>query len=137
MRMHCITLGAALLLVPALALVLPAVSAAQDVDVAASADVDDLKAPEPAMAFNLGRVRHRLALSLAREESGSLLHLEYQLSVYGVAPPIEFLQGFDVNHGAVPFGGPTHTDFQDFWTPREFRAPAVPLMPLIRWTFGR
>ena len=69
--------------------------------------------------------------------SGSLLRLEYRLSVYGVAPEIELLQGFDTQHGAVPFGGPTHADFIDMWEPKEFKAPTIPLMPLLRWTFGR
>jgi hypothetical protein len=134
MRIHAITFGTALLLVSAVGLILPAVSAAQDLAVA-DAGVGD--SAEPVVSLNLARVKHRLALSRAREDTGSLLRLEYRLSVFGVAPEIELLQGFDTQYGAVPFGGPTHADFRDLWEPKEFRAPTIPLMPILRWTFGR
>ena len=131
MRIHDLTVRAALFLVAAVML-LPADSAAQKLDETATGTLDG-----PTVALNLGRIKYHLALSQVREESASLLRLEYRLSVYGVAPPIEFLEGFDTQYGAVPFGAPTHADFLNLWTPREFRAPTVPLMPLIRWTFGQ
>ena len=141
-----------MLLVSAVGLILPTVSAAQDLAVAAAGVGDSA---EPVVSLNLARVKRGLALLREREGSGSLLRLEYRLSVYGVAPEIELLQGFDTQHGAVPFGGPTHAvrvavdrrsgqprgfchaDFIDMWEPKEFKAPTIPLMPLLRWTFGR
>ena len=134
MRIHLITFGTTMLLVSAVGLILPTVSAAQDLAVA-TAGVED--SAEPVVSLNLARVKRGLALLREREGSGSLLRLEYRLSVYGVAPEIELLQGFDTQHGAVPFGGPTHADFIDMWEPKEFKAPTIPLMPLLRWTFGR
>jgi hypothetical protein len=134
MRIHVITFGTAMLLVSAVGLILPAVSAAQDLAVAAAGVGDSA---EPVVSLNLARVKRGLALLQEREGAGSLLRLEYRLSVYGVAPKIELLQGFDIQHGAVPFGGPTHADFMNMWEPKEFKAPTIPLMPLLRWTFGR
>jgi len=133
MRIHELTFRTALCLVAALVLVLPADSVAQQGDETATGTVAD----GPTVALNLGRIKHRLALSQAREESGSPLRLEYRLSVYGVAPPIELLRGFDTQNGAVPFGAPTHDDFLHHWIPREFRTPAFPLFPLLGWSFGR
>ena len=134
MRIHVISFGTALLLVSAVGLILPAASAAQDLAVAAAGVGDSA---EPVVALNLTRVKHRLALLREREGPGSLFRLDYRLSVFGVAPKIELLQRFDTQYGAVPFGGPTHADFIDMWEPKEFRAPTIPLMPVLRWTFGR
>ncbi|MDA1094128.1 MAG: hypothetical protein O3A25_12790 [Acidobacteria bacterium] len=129
--------GTALSLVAALTLGLPAVSNAQDSVVRVSTLTDDAAPDEPSVALNLSRIRYQLARVQATEASISGLRFEYQLSVFGVAPPIEILRGFDTRYGGIPFGSPTHADFENLWVPREFRAPTVPLMPLIRWTFGR
>ena len=133
MRIHERTFLTALFLVAALVLVLPADSVAQQGDETAAGTVE----VGPTVALNLGRIKHQLALSQAREESDSPLRLEYRLSVYGVAPPLELLRGFDTQNGAVPFGAPTHADFLNHWIPREFRTPAFPLFPLLGWSFGR
>lgn len=131
MRIHELTFRTALFLVAALVFVLPADSVAQQ------GDETGTVADGPTVALNLGRIKHRLARSQAREASGSPLRLEYRLSVYGVAPPLELLRGFDTQNGAVPFGAPTHADFLNHWIPREFRTPAFPLFPLLGWSFGR
>lgn len=133
MRIHELTFRTAAALVAILPLVMPVDSEAQQVDTPASGMADD----GPTLALNLGRIKHHLALSEAREESDSLLRLEYRLSVYAEAPPIELLNGFDTRNGAVPFGAPTHQDFLNHWVPREFRMPAFPLVPILGWTFGR
>ena len=130
-------IGTTLSIVAGLALALPAVSAAQDGVNAASAGIEDTASDEPSVALNLDRIKYGLARAQADDDPITGLRLSYRLSVFGVAPPIDFLQGFDTHYGGVPFGSPTHADFQDLWTPKEFRAPTVPLMPLIRWTFGR
>jgi hypothetical protein len=132
MRIHERTFLTALFVVAALVFVLPANSAAQGDDTGTGTVADG-----PTIVLNLGRIKHQLALSQAREESDSPLRLEYRLSVYGVAPPIELLRGFDTQNGAVPFGAPTHADFLNHWIPREFRTPAFPLFPLLGWSFGR
>lgn len=82
MRIHERTFLTALFLVAALVLVLPADSAAQGDETGTGTAADG-----PTVALNLGRIKHQLALSQAREESGSPLRLEYRLSVFGVAPP--------------------------------------------------
>lgn len=133
MRIHELTFRTAVFLVAALALVMPADSAAQPVNHTASRIVED----GPTLALNVNRIKHHLAQSQAHEQSDSVFRLEYRLSVFGVAPPIDFLEDFDIEYGAVPFGAPMHTDFMNLWTPKGFRGPTIPLMPLIRWTFGR
>lgn len=131
------TVGTILSIAAVLVLALPGASAAQDGVSPTSSTVEDTASNETVATLNLARIKYRLAQAQAQDQSIEGLRLEYQLSVFGVAPAIEFLQGFDIEYGGVPFGAPTHADFVDRWTPREFRAPTVPLMPLIRWTFGR
>ena len=84
--------------------------------------------------INLDRIRQRLE-ALPVEGVDSFLRLEYRLSVYAKAPEINPLEGFDTRNGEVPYGLPTHRDLQNSWTPEGFSTPAIPLTPLLRWTW--
>ena len=64
-----------------------------------------------------------------------LLDLNYYLEVYGRAPRLNLLEGFDTHIGPVPFGGPSHADLRDLWTPEEFSSPVADLGSLFDWLF--
>lgn len=101
-----------LLIVAALAL--PATAAAQD-------QVDVSK-----MGVSLERIRRDLVPDARERVGGSPLNLQIHVEVFGRAPEIDFLEGFDVS-GPVSYGPPTHREVLDVLTPREFRSPVMPL----------
>ncbi len=123
------------------ALVLSAVAPVQ----VAAQDVDGARRPSevggglrpPEIGINFERVKRTLAALPTSDEERSLLDLNYYLSVYGRAPGIKFLEGFDAVNGPVPFGVPTHAVFQDLWTPEEFSAPVADVGSLVQWLFNR
>lgn len=100
---------------------------------AAAQDGDGARLPAVTVSFNLERVKRKLAALPASDATHLRLDLDYYLEVFGRAPRLNLLEGFDVDIGPVPFGGPTHADLQDLWTPREFRTPAADLSSLFNW----
>jgi hypothetical protein len=75
------------------------------------------------MGIDLSRIKRELAQA---EESPSddPLRLRFTVEVVGTAPKIDLLEGFSVN-GPLPYGPPTHQEFLDVVTPREYRSPTV------------
>ena len=98
---------------------------------AAAQDVDGARLPAVRVSVSLERVKRKLAALPASDAERSLLDLDYYLEVFGL------LEGFDIDIGPVPFGGPSHADLQDLWTPREFRAPVADLGSLFDWLLKR
>jgi hypothetical protein len=108
----------ALLLIAALALPVGA-SAQQETAVDASK-----------MGIDLSRIKRELAqAATSTEEYEDPLRLRYRVEVVGIAPKIDFLEGFSVE-GAVPYGPPTHDEVLNVLTPQEFRSPVVPFYSL-------
>ena len=103
---------------------------------AAAQEVDGSRPPAVRIAVNLERVKRKLAALPALDNERSLLKLSYYLDVYGRAPRLNLLEGFDVLAGPAPFGGPTHADMRALWTPEEFSSPAIVSIPL-GWIFKR
>ena len=129
--LEAMTLRAIVLLLTVLLLspLAPVSAAAQDVD----------RAPQPAvrLSVNLERVKRKLAALPANDDERSLLALNYYLEVYGRAPRIDLLEGFDTHIGPAPFGGPTHDDMRALWTPQEFSSPVADLGSLFNWLSTR
>ncbi len=89
------------------------------------------------LPLNVQRIKRDLAASADREEHVGL-NLRYFLNVYGEAPAIRlFLEGENLKDGPVPYGAPTHQEFLDLWTPKEFRAPVMDLTSFMRWLANR
>jgi hypothetical protein len=86
------------------------------------------------LPVNLTRIQRELRQSTVRDESHGL-RIRYQVDVYGTAPPIDLFNRTDPNlfTGPVPYGAPTHREFIEQVTPREYRAPAADFSALIRW----
>ena len=89
------------------------------------------------LPVNLERLKRKLAALPASEEGRSLLKLNFYVEVYGRAPRIDPLEGFDIHTGPVPYGPPTHADMLRLWTPEEFSAPAADLGSVLGWIFNR
>jgi hypothetical protein len=87
------------------------------------------------LGVSMSRIQKGLRLSEARERvSASPFKLEYQVQVYGTAPRIDILKGFNITPGApVSYGAPTHSEFLNQWTPQEFRAPPANVGALAGW----
>jgi hypothetical protein len=81
------------------------------------------------MGVDLSRIKRELAETQADEGSDDPLRLRFRVEVVGVAPKIDFLEGFNVE-GPVPYGPPTHREVLDVITPKEFRSPVVPFYSL-------
>jgi hypothetical protein len=81
------------------------------------------------MGVDLSRIKRELAEAEASESTDDPLRLRYRVEVVGIAPKIDFLEGFDVE-GAVPYGPPTHDEVLNVLTPQEFRSPVVPFYSL-------
>jgi hypothetical protein len=118
-----------LLTVLLLSPIAPVRTSAQDVD----------RAPQPAvrLSVNLERVKRTLAALPASDDERSLLALNYYLEVYGRAPRINVLEGFDIHIGPSPFGAPSHDDMRAMWTPEEFSSPVANLGSLFNWLSKR
>ena len=97
-------------------------------------EVDKALLPAVELPVNLERLKRKLAALPATDEERSILKLNFYIEVYGRSPRLNLLQGFDIHTGPVPFGGVTHTELRDLWTPQEFSTPPVVSIPL-GWLF--
>ncbi len=100
---------------------------------AAAQDVDGTWVRAVRVPVNLERVKRKLAALPASDDKRALVELSYYLEVYGRAPRLNLLEGFDSHNGPVPFGGPSHADMRALWTPEAFSTPAVDLSSLFGW----
>jgi hypothetical protein len=82
-------------------------------------------------AMSLERIQKKLAERPASADTGPL-RLEYYIEVYGKAPPVNFLENFDVMAGPVPRSAPTHQDILDVVTPEGF-SPAPDFAAFFQW----
>lgn len=81
------------------------------------------------MGVDLSRIKRELAEAQPTGDADDPLRLRFRVEVVGVAPKIDFLEGFNVE-GPVPYGPPTHQEVLDVVTPKEFRSPVVPFYSL-------
>ncbi len=91
------------------------------------------------MGISLERIVRGLRFEEAKEQrSESPLKLEYQVQVFGTAPRIDILEGFDIGQGQpLQYGAPTHGDFLNHLTPQAYRSPTVPLSSVAVWAIGQ
>ena len=81
------------------------------------------------LGVDLARIKRELAQAEESEASDSPLRLRFTIQVLGMAPKIDLLEGFNVS-GPIPYGAPTHQEFLDVVTPKEYRSPVVPIFGL-------
>jgi hypothetical protein len=81
------------------------------------------------MGVDLSRIKRELVEATTVDETEDPLRPRFRVEVVGIAPRIDFLEGFSLE-GAVPYGPPTHGEVLHMLTPQEFRSPAVPFSSL-------
>ena len=95
------------------------------------------EAPAPVDPAKLGvsleRIRIQLAAKPATKSSG--LKIQETIEVVGVAPKIELWNPDTAKlaTGPVPWGAPTHRDFIDLVTPKEFKTYPMDMNALLQW----
>ena len=83
------------------------------------------------LGVSLERIRKGLRITPSTEsESGTPLKLNFQVQVFGTAPPLRFFEQFDPVNGPDRYGAPSHSQMVQYWTPEEFRSPAMPISAL-------
>ena len=84
------------------------------------------------LGVSLDRIRIQLAVP-ATKTSG--LKIQETIEVVGVAPKIELWnpETAKLATGPVPWGAPTHRDFIDLVTPKEFKTYPMDLNALVQW----
>jgi hypothetical protein len=86
------------------------------------------------LGVSLERIQKGLRIAEAREQSKTDgLRLEYNVQVFGTAPRIDVLSGFDLFNGIVPDSAPTHREFIDQVTPQIYRTPTMPVSMFAVW----
>jgi len=95
------------------------------------------EAPAPAvdpakLGVSLERIRIQLAVPAAKTSG---LKIQETIEVVGVAPKIELWnpETAKLATGPVPWGAPTHRDFIDLVTPKEFKTYPMDLNALVQW----
>jgi hypothetical protein len=86
------------------------------------------------LGVSLERIQKGLRIAEAREQSKTDgLRLEYTVQVFGTAPRIDVLSGFDLFNGIVPDSAPTHREFINQVTPQIYRTPTMPVSMFAVW----
>ena len=108
---------------------------AQDAKPAPPPDSPDTIYIDPTkLGVSLDRIQKGLRIAEAREQSkGDGLRLEYNILVFGAAPRIDVLSGFDLFNGHVPDSAPTHREFIEYVTPQIYRTPTMPISTFAAW----
>ena len=85
------------------------------------------------LGVSLERIRIQLAVKPATKSSG--LKIQETIEVVGLAPKIELWnpETAKLATGPVPWGAPTHRDFIDLVTPKEFKNYPMDLNALLQW----
>jgi len=81
------------------------------------------------LGVDLSRIKRELAEPESDSSADSPLRLRFSVQVIGMAPRIDFLEGFSVN-GPMPYGSPTHQEVIDVLTPKEYSSPTIPIYGL-------
>jgi hypothetical protein len=86
------------------------------------------------LPLDLRRIHRELRQSATVSEERDGLSLRYQIEVFGLAPEIRLFTPEDnLTTGPVPYGAPTHQEFIEHVTPKEFRSPVMDFNSLFKW----
>ena len=103
---------------------------------AAQAPEHNRKIESSDLPVSIERIRRQLDRLPVVQNRGEVLRLNLYIRVYAQAAPINVFDGFDLQHGPLPYGTPTPAMMKDVTTPVEFRAPAVTLGNVLGWSWG-
>ena len=86
------------------------------------------------LPLDVQRIYRALRQSVTVSEEHEGLSLRYQIEVFGLAPEIRLFTPEDnLTSGPVPYGAPTHQEFIEHVTPKEFRSPVMDFNSLFKW----
>jgi hypothetical protein len=100
---------------------------------AAPAASPEVKIDPAKLPVSLERIRLELAMKPESKTPG--LKIQETIEVVGVAPKIQFWnpETAKLATGPVPWGAPTHRDFIDLVTPKEFKNYPMDMNALVQW----
>jgi hypothetical protein len=81
------------------------------------------------LGVDLSRIKRELVEPESDASADGSLRLRFNVQVFGLAPRINFLEGFSVD-GPMPYGSPTHQEVLEVLTPKEYRSGAFPIYGL-------
>ena len=81
------------------------------------------------LGVDLSRIKRQLDETAPVDAPDDPLRLQFKVEVFGIAPRIDFLEGFKVD-GPLPYGSPTHQEVLTQLTPQAYRSPVVPIYGL-------
>jgi hypothetical protein len=81
------------------------------------------------LGVDLSRIRKQLAEAPPPDAMNDPLRLHFTVEVVGIAPKIDFLEGFNLD-GPLSYGAPTHQDVLGVLTPQAFKSPVIPISGL-------
>lgn len=85
------------------------------------------------LPINVQRIQRELRQATSRESLNGV-NLRYDVQVYGQSPSIKLFTPEDnLANGPVPYGAPTHQEFLEQLTPKEYRAPVMDFNALFKW----
>jgi hypothetical protein len=114
-------------LVLAAALAMPSAALAQGQASQSAPPAETVDASK--LGVDLSRIRRELADPDTGTTDDSSPRLRFTVQVIGIAPRVNFLEGFPVD-GPMPYGSPTHKEVLEVLTPKEFRSGAFPIYGL-------
>ena len=86
------------------------------------------------LPLNVQRIHRELRQVTTVSEEREGLNLRYQIEVFGRAPEFQlFTPENNLTTGPVPYGAPTHQEFIEHVTPKEFRSPVMDFNALFKW----
>lgn len=100
---------------------------------AATPEAKEVKIDPTKLPVSLERIRLELAMKPETKTPG--LKIQETIEVVGVAPKIQFWnpETAKLATGPVPWGAPTHRDFIDLVTPKEFKNYPMDMNALVQW----
>ena len=84
----------------------------------------------------LERVRRKLDRLPSSQAERNLLRLSYYIEVYGRAPDLNLLEGFDIHNGPVPYAT-SHRELLGVATPRHFQPAVANVGNVLGWAWRR
>lgn len=89
------------------------------------------------LPVSLERIRKELDRLPAAKSEQDVLRLSFYVRVYGRAPDINVLEGYDLHNGPVPYGAPTYADMRSFTTPVQMSTPGRQFGRVLGWAWRR
>lgn len=89
------------------------------------------------LPVSLERIRSELDRLPPAKSEQDVLRLNFYVRVYGRAPDVDILEGYDLHNGPVPYGTPTHADMRELISPVQTSTPGRQFGNVLGWAWRR